>query len=273
MAACPLRAESPVRRTTHRIARTISSGDASSDHPGAERFRQMKRRCHVCISYSQCFYQQSMIPSTRTCSSNCGSFSRNSSNLAPICRPATCLRPSTEFSTLPGCDPTAARLRPLPAAIPIVQAFNQLGQDLQSGNMTAAQQDYGTLKTGFPEDRPGAQQSSSPRAWFRWRQPAGEPAGDRRLQTGDIPAAQTVYNSLLQDFQQIGSGDALPLRPRRRHRVRAAFHLALNPALNDRRLTIGVQLGANQQRLTVAPGQQRITGVRKLDRRRQTSGL
>ena len=28
-------------------------------------------------------------------------------------------------------------------------------------------------------------------------------------QTGDVPAAQTVYNSLLQDFQQIGSGDAL----------------------------------------------------------------
>ncbi len=37
------------------------------------------------------------------------------------------------------------------SADPIVQAFNQLSQDLQSGNVSAAQQDYAALQQDFQQ--------------------------------------------------------------------------------------------------------------------------
>ena len=82
-----------------------------------------------------------------------------------------------DFSTLPGSATQSSSTSSTASSNPIVQAFNQLAQDLQSGNISAAQQDYGTLKQDFQNGRPGAQQSSPPRARFRRRQPAGEPLG------------------------------------------------------------------------------------------------
>jgi len=54
--------------------------------------------------------------------------------------------------------------------------FQQLGQDLQSGNLTQAQQDFSALTSNFPGFS----------------------------QTGAAPASQTSTNPLLQAFQQLG---------------------------------------------------------------------
>jgi len=81
---------------------------------------------------------------------------------------------------------------------PITQAFQQLSTDLQSGNISAAQQDYSTI-----------QQSFQNRAHHAHHHPHG--TGDdninqlidqlgQALQSGNLSAAQQAYTTLQQDF-------------------------------------------------------------------------
>jgi hypothetical protein len=44
----------------------------------------------------------------------------------------------------------------------IRQEFQQLGTDLQSGNLTAAQQDFVTLQQSVPQSSSGSQSNNSP---------------------------------------------------------------------------------------------------------------
>jgi outer membrane protein assembly factor BamD (BamD/ComL family) len=73
------------------------------------------------------------------------------------------------------------------------QEFQQLGQDLQSGNLSAAQSDFATLQQGVSQTS-SATQSSSPIA-----QAFSKLSQD--LQSGNLTAAQSDYSTLQQDMQ------------------------------------------------------------------------
>jgi len=70
--------------------------------------------------------------------------------------------------------------------------FQQLGQDLQSGNLTQAQQDYTTLTQNLPGF---SQNSTNPLA-----QALNQLGQD--LQSGNLQAAQQDYATVQQDAQQ-----------------------------------------------------------------------
>jgi len=74
------------------------------------------------------------------------------------------------------------------------QEFQQLGEDLQSGNLTAAQQDFASLQQLGPQENPTSAQSSNPIA-----QEFSQLGQD--LQSGNLPAAQQDYSNIQQDFQ------------------------------------------------------------------------
>jgi outer membrane protein assembly factor BamD (BamD/ComL family) len=77
------------------------------------------------------------------------------------------------------------------------QEFQQLGQDLQSGNMTAAQSDFATLQQYAPQSN-STSQSNSPIA-----QEFSQLAKD--IQSGNTTAAQQDYSTIQQDMQSHGA--------------------------------------------------------------------
>lgn len=76
------------------------------------------------------------------------------------------------------------------------QEFQQLGPDLQSGNLAAAQSDFTTLQNLLPQSTSttSASQSSNPIA-----QAFAQLGKD--LQSGNLSAAQQDYKTIQQDFQ------------------------------------------------------------------------
>jgi hypothetical protein len=81
----------------------------------------------------------------------------------------------------------------------IQKEFQQLGQDLQSGNLTQAQQDYATLSQNLP-----VAQSSTTASSANSSNPIAQAftALSQDLQNGNISAAQKDYATIQQDFQQ-----------------------------------------------------------------------
>ena len=75
------------------------------------------------------------------------------------------------------------------------QQFQQLGQDLQSGNLSAAQEDFAAVQQLVPQSRstPSAQ-SSNPIA-----QAFNQLAQD--LQSGNLSAAQQDFSTIQKDVQ------------------------------------------------------------------------
>jgi hypothetical protein len=79
------------------------------------------------------------------------------------------------------------------------QEFQQLGQDLQSGNLSAAQSDFAALKpSGPPANSTASAPSTDPIA-----QAFNQLSKD--LQSGNTTAAQQDYATLQQDFQNQGA--------------------------------------------------------------------
>jgi hypothetical protein len=74
------------------------------------------------------------------------------------------------------------------------QEFQQLGLDLQSGNLSAAQTDFATLEQVGPQGLGNSSTSSSP-----VQQAFNQLAQD--LQSGNLSAAQQDYSNIQQDFQ------------------------------------------------------------------------
>lgn len=75
------------------------------------------------------------------------------------------------------------------------QEFQQLGQDLQSGDLSAAQQDYATLQQLTPQQSSTTStQSDNP-----IQQAFSQLSQD--LQSGNLSGAQQDYTQLQQDFQ------------------------------------------------------------------------
>jgi len=96
---------------------------------------------------------------------------------------------------------------------PIEQAFKQLAQDLQSGNLSAAQQDYATIQQDFKNQ--AAQQSQADQGnegteTHHHHHHGGESSQNgvsqlfsqlgQELQSGDLSSAQQTYTSLEKDF-------------------------------------------------------------------------
>lgn len=77
----------------------------------------------------------------------------------------------------------------------IRQDFNQLGQDLLSGNLSAAQQDF----TALQQLNPSVSSSSTSQSSNPISQQFNQLAQD--LSSGNLSAAQKDYSTIQQDFQ------------------------------------------------------------------------
>lgn len=103
-----------------------------------------------------------------------------------------------------------------PSTNPISRGVAQLGTDLQSGNLSAAQSDFATLQQDLQQ-----QNGVSSRHFYHHR---GHPISEnpqngpnspatllgelgQELQSGNLTAAQQTYSSLQQDFQQFIGGN------------------------------------------------------------------
>jgi len=98
----------------------------------------------------------------------------------------------------------------------VKQEFHQLGQDLQSGNLAAAQSDFAKLRQDFQAQstqghhlhhhhQSGASSSDSSTAISQLFSQIGS-----ALQSGNLTAAQQAYSTMLQNSQQVGQFAALP---------------------------------------------------------------
>jgi outer membrane protein assembly factor BamD (BamD/ComL family) len=74
------------------------------------------------------------------------------------------------------------------------QEFQQLGQDLESGNLSAAQSDFTTLQNLLPQSSSTSTQSNNPITQ------AFNQLGED-LQSGNLSAAQQDFDTIQQDFQ------------------------------------------------------------------------
>ena len=90
------------------------------------------------------------------------------------------------------------------------QVFQQLGKDLQSGNVSAAQTDFATLQ----QSRTHATATTSAHSHNQIAQDFQQLAKD--LQSGNISAAQKDYATVQQDFQNHPSQTNHDLRRRRK---------------------------------------------------------
>src|SRR5271170_944903 len=88
----------------------------------------------------------------------------------------------------------------------IQSQFQQLGQDLQAGNLAQAQSDFATLTQELPsaQQQTGAATSTSTSSVAQAFQALGQD-----LQSGNLSAAQQDFATIQQDAQQAsGSGHA-----------------------------------------------------------------
>ena len=82
--------------------------------------------------------------------------------------------------------------------------FQQLGQDLQSGNLTQAQQDFATLSQNFPAaQQAGASASTNANNASPLAQAFSTLS--QALQSGNLSAAQSAFATVQQDVQQRAS--------------------------------------------------------------------
>ena len=99
----------------------------------------------------------------------------------------------------------------------IVQAFAQLGQDLQSGNLQGAQQDFTNLQqdlqqnsnqqvSGHHHHHHHAESSQSSSSSTQQSNPIVQAfsALAQDLQAGNLSGAQSAFSALQNDLQQIG---------------------------------------------------------------------
>ncbi len=97
---------------------------------------------------------------------------------------------------------TFAHQQTAPPATPYQQQIQQLGQALQSGNLSAAQSDFATLQQAFSQPAtttgPASTNTSSP-----VNQSFSQLASD--LQSGNLAAAQKDFSTVQQDFRAHGT--------------------------------------------------------------------
>jgi outer membrane protein assembly factor BamD (BamD/ComL family) len=124
----------------------------------------------------------------------------------------------SDFATLQQMRPQSSPTASSQGTSSISQDFNQLAADLKAGNTTAAQQDYAKIQQDFRSQ--GAQ---GHRHHHHNSADDGSDSGSAisqlftqlgtALQSGSLSAAQQAYSTMLQDFQQVASVNALSTRP------------------------------------------------------------
>ncbi len=104
---------------------------------------------------------------------------------------------------------------------PVAQAFAQLGQDLQSGNLQAAQQDFTTIQQDAQQQLNATQvqghhhrhhhhaersENSSSSSFSQQANPILQAFNQlaQSLQSGNLQSAQQAFSTLQTDLQQIG---------------------------------------------------------------------
>src|SRR5271156_4679963 len=91
----------------------------------------------------------------------------------------------------------------------IQSEFQKLGQDLQAGNLTQAQQDYATLSQNFPNAQTGTTSGTATTgSTANGANPIAQAftALAQDLQNGNLSGAQQDYATIQQDFQQQQQG-------------------------------------------------------------------
>jgi soluble cytochrome b562 len=116
----------------------------------------------------------------------------------------------SDFVTLQQLGPQSSSSSVAQTNTPIAQAFNRLAKDLKSGNISGAQQDFAQIQQAFQN------QASQTQGHHHHHHGGGEGVGNaisqlfdqlgQALQSGNLSSAQTAYNSLVQEFQQLGQG-------------------------------------------------------------------
>ena len=100
-------------------------------------------------------------------------------------------------------DPTS---KPVQNKAPqIQQDFLQLGKDLQSGNLSSAQQDYATIQKDFNTNAPQPHRHPHSHGDTTINQLLAELG--QSLQTGNLPTAQQAYSALQQESQIPNASD------------------------------------------------------------------
>jgi hypothetical protein len=97
---------------------------------------------------------------------------------------------------------------------PVAQAISQLGQDLNSGNLTAAQSDFTTLQQDLQQQQSSGAVHAHHHHFGGGSQASSQQNGTaslfaslgQALQAGNLTAAQQTYSTLQQDFQQFSGG-------------------------------------------------------------------
>jgi hypothetical protein len=127
--------------------------------------------------------------------------------------------------------------------------FQQLGQDLQSGNLAQAQQDYATLSKNIPS----AQQSAN--------SPITQDMGTlaKALQSGNLTSAQQAYTTLQQDVQEAFNH----VRHHHGHDHSAQDTQSSPTSQNNNLLQLFNQLGSALQSGTLSAAQQAYSTIQQ----------
>jgi predicted nuclease of predicted toxin-antitoxin system len=152
------------------------------------------------------------------------------------------------------------------------QELQQLGQDLKSGNLSAAQTDFTTLQQSMPAASPAT--STCETASFSTSQTSNpiaqaftQLASD--LQSGNLSAAQSDFSTLRQDLQSAGSQSVNGGEHHHHHHSGdtgssqlSQLFSALGSALQSGDMTTAQQLyGSLQQDLGLSPGSSSTSSI------------
>jgi hypothetical protein len=112
------------------------------------------------------------------------------------------------------------------ASTPYRQGLNQLGQDLKSGNLSAAQSDFATLQAAFSQSATTSSTTSNPVAQ------AFHQLG-QDLESGSLSAAQKDFSTIQQDLQNLGPGSTNHIHHHHRLRSGSGDSTNQNSLLQD----------------------------------------
>lgn len=96
------------------------------------------------------------------------------------------------------------------ASNPFQQDMQQMGQALQSGNLSAAQSDFAALQAAFSQSTTSTASASSTSASTSTSNPVAQAFNQLAtdLQSGNLSAAQKDYSTVQQDLQSQGGTSA-----------------------------------------------------------------
>jgi len=171
--------------------------------PATNQFRFRREQCRS-LEFPAAVFLTTELKAPKTICRRC---SKSFNSSGRICNLSAA---QSDFASLQSLEPQGNSNSSSQVSSPISQAFNQLSQDLQSGNLSGAQQDYATLQQDVEgkveqghhhhhHDGGGSQGSAISQAFQQLGQ---------ALQSGNLTSAQQAYSTLQQDLPQFGQTSA-----------------------------------------------------------------